>query len=129
MNRLISDVRSHALDLLADDAGLDQEAADLHHCLFNESYFIIGTYQAKKWLGEDAFDAIAKIQEYETANFGEVNTDLGDPEKVCNMLAYILGEEVLQDSQTLQDKFDDVLTKEDLKAIQEELKQYSLVNA
>ena len=45
------------------------------------------------------------------------------------MLAYILGEEVLQDSQTLQDKFDDVLTKEDLKAIEEELKQYSLVNA
>jgi len=45
------------------------------------------------------------------------------------MLAYILGKEVLQDSQTLQDKFDDVLTKEDLKAIEEELKQYSLVNA
>ena len=29
----------------------------------------------------------------------------------------------------LQDKFDDVLTKEDLKAIEKELKQYSLVNA
>tara|TARA_R100000995_G_C3417244_1_gene92204 strand:- start:108 stop:497 length:390 start_codon:yes stop_codon:yes gene_type:complete len=129
MNRLISDVRSHALDLLGNDVGLDQEAADLHHCLFNESCFIIGIYQAKKWLGEYAFDAIAKIQEYETDNFGEINTDLGDPEKVCNMLAYILGEEVLQDSQTLQDKFDDVLTKEDLKAIEEELKQYSLVNA
>ena len=51
MNRLISDVRAHALDLLGNEVGLDQEAADLHHCLFNESYFIIGTYQAIKWLG------------------------------------------------------------------------------
>ena len=126
MDRLISDVRSHALSLLDD---LEEvEASELHHHLFNQDYFIIGTYQAKEWLGEFTWDAIEKIQEYEKFNFGEVTTPLGDPEKVSNMLAYILGEEVLQESQTLQDKWDETLTEEDLKAIAEEIKEKSLVS-
>ena len=126
MNRLISDVRSHALSLL-EDGFIDVEGADLHHQIFNQDYFIIGTYKAKQWLGEFTWDAIGKIQEYEKDNFGEVTTDLQDPEKVCNMLAYILGEEVLQESSRLSDKWDEVLTKEDFEAIAEEITEKTLV--
>ncbi|GAI78565.1 unnamed protein product, partial [marine sediment metagenome] len=38
---------------------------------------------------------IGEIQEYENNNFGEVNTDLAQAEKVVNMYVYILGEEIL----------------------------------
>lgn len=69
---------------------------DLHHEVFNTDYYIIGTYEAKKALEEyGVFDAIEKVQTYEKDNFGEVYTDLSDPEKVANMLFYIIGEEVL----------------------------------
>ncbi len=69
---------------------------DLHNDVFNTDYYIIGTYQAKEALKEyDVFDAIEKVQTYEKDNFGEVYTDLSDPEKLINMLFYIIGEEVL----------------------------------
>ena len=70
---------------------------DLHHELFNTDYYIVGTYQAKQWLGDYAFDAIGEIQEYEQENFGEVTTDLSDPERVVNMYTYIAGEQLIQE--------------------------------
>ena len=68
---------------------------DLHHHAFNENYYIIGTYKAKQWLGNMAFDVIEHIREYEQFQFGEVNTDFSDPEKVVNMYVYIIGEEIV----------------------------------
>ena len=70
---------------------------DLHHNAFNNDYYIIGTYQAKQWLGDMTFDVINFIKEYEQFNFGKVYTDLSDPEKVVNMYAYIIGEEIVSD--------------------------------
>ena len=69
---------------------------DLHNEVFNTDYYIIGTYEAKKALEDfGVFDAIDKVQTYEKDNFGEIYTDLSDPEKLINMLYYIIGEEVL----------------------------------
>jgi hypothetical protein len=70
---------------------------DLHHEIFNTDYYIIGRYQAKQWLGADAFDCISEIQEYENDHFGSVTTDLSEPERVVNMYVYIIGEQVLED--------------------------------
>ena len=70
--------------------------SDLHNEVFNTDYYIIGTYQAKKALEEfGVFEAIEKVQAYEKDNFGEVITDLSDPEKLVSALYYIIGEEVL----------------------------------
>ena len=72
--------------------------SDLHNETFNTDYYIIGTYEAEKALEQyGVFEAIRKIQEYENDNFGEVLTDLSDPEKVANMLYYIIGEEAIQE--------------------------------
>lgn len=69
---------------------------DLHNEVFNTDYYIIGTYEAEEALEEyGVFDAIEKIQEYEITNFGEVITELSNPENVANMLYYIIGEETL----------------------------------
>lgn len=76
--------------------GYSSYYCDLHNEVFNTDYYIVGTYEAKKTLEEyGVFDALEKIQEYEKDNFGEIFTDLSNPEKVVNMLYYIIGEEVI----------------------------------
>ena len=80
-----------------DEEWLEKNKDDLHHHAFNTDYFIIGNYQAKQWLGDMVFDVIETIKEYENMQFGEVNTDFSCPEKVVNMYAYIVGEEVVNE--------------------------------
>ncbi len=97
---------------------------DLHHRMFNEDYFIIGYYHAENWINElgGAFQVIAEVQNYEVLNFGECSTDLTNSEAVANMYAYILGEYLLNDLESLRNKWDLLLTESDLKEIEEELK-------
>ena len=97
------DVKDYIIDQLESDVGLDQHITDLHHFLLNQDYFIIGYYHAEQWLKKDngsIFEAIETIREYEQSNFGQVSTDFSNSENVANMLAYILGEEILYDNDT-----------------------------
>ena len=97
------DIKDYIIQQLNDDVGLDQHISDLHHYLLNEDYFIIGYYQAEQWLKKDngsVFEAIETIREYEKTNFGQVSTDLSSSENVANMLAYILGEQILFNNDT-----------------------------
>lgn len=76
--------------------GYDGYYCDLHNEVFNTDYYIIGTYQAKEILREyDVFEAIELVQTYEKEQFGEIYTDLSDPEKLLNMVYYIIGDEVI----------------------------------
>ena len=103
MEELKQDVKNYIIQQLNDDVGLDQHISDLHHYLLNEDYFIIGYYQAEQWLKKDSiFNAIEIIKEYEESNFGQVSTDLSNSENVANMLAYILGEQILYNNDTYQ---------------------------
>lgn len=70
---------------------------DLHHYAFNEDYYIIGRYQATQWLGDQTFNVIDHIRQYELENFGKVECDFSSPERVVNMYAYIIGEEIVTD--------------------------------
>ena len=84
MESLIEDVRTYIITQLKDDkawlerqdkaAGSHVDAAYWHDMqegskmpdyLLNKSYFIIGTYKAKQWLGDCALSAIEKITTYE----------------------------------------------------------------
>ena len=103
MNILKQDVKDYLIQQLNDDVGLDNDINDLHHYLINQDYFIIGYYQARKWLEkESVFEAVEKIKNYEESNFGEVTTDFSDEEKTANMLAYILADEILNENNTYQ---------------------------
>ena len=73
----------------------DSYLDDMHYYAFNQDYYIIGTYQAKQWLGDQAFDIINIIKDYEQDNFGQVTTDFSSAEKVVNMYVYIVGEEIV----------------------------------
>ena len=46
-----------------------------------------------------------EVTEYEKFNFGEVTTEISDPVKLINMLVYIKGEELLNNSKTLTDEY------------------------
>ena len=70
---------------------------DLHHHCFNTDYYIIGTYEAKQWLGDEVFNVIEHIRDYEDMHFGEVTTDFSNPEKVVNMYVYIISEDIVRD--------------------------------
>lgn len=70
---------------------------ELHNEIFNTDYYIIGTYKAKKWLGEETLYIIGFIKDYEMDNFGELYTDLTNAEAIVNMYVYILGEEIVND--------------------------------
>ena len=97
------DVKDYIIQQLNDNVGLDQHISDLHHYLLNEDYFIIGSWRAEQWLKKDdssIFEAIETIKEYEQSNFGQVSTDLSSSENVANMLAYILGEQILFNNNT-----------------------------
>ena len=71
--------------------------------MFNMDYFIIVAYRAKEWMGVHAFECIGVVKDYEMDNFGEVYTDLSEPEKVVNMYAYIVGEIVINELREEQD--------------------------
>jgi hypothetical protein len=101
MNQYKAEIKQHVNDMIEYDYDLFDE--DLHHKLFNQDYYIIGYHNASQWLKGNTFEVIGIIKQYELDNFGEVYTDLSCPEKVANMFAYILGEEVIRD---LIDEYD-----------------------
>jgi len=80
-----------------DEEWIEENIDDIHHYAFNTDYYIIGDYQAKKWCGDEVFNIIEIIRDYEDSNFGEVNTDFSDAERVVNMYTYIVGEEVVNE--------------------------------
>ena len=100
---------------------------DLHNEVFNTDYYIIGTYQAKESLKEyDVFEAIELVQEYEKDNFGEVYTDLSNPEKLINMVYYIVGDEIIaemNDIEEFSDNWNNVADEETNEIIIKALKE------
>ena len=88
--------------------GYDGYYCDLHQEVFNTDYYIIGVYEAKKALEDyGIWEAIEKVKKYEEDNFGGIYTDISDPEKLVNMLYYIIGEEVLYEMMEGVDEFHD----------------------
>ena len=95
------EIKDYFYDWLEDQdpEWIDENIDDIHHHRFNTDYYIIGTYEAKQWLGDEVFHVIETIKEYETFNFGKVTTDFSDPEKIVNMYTYIIGEQVVYEWQ------------------------------
>ena len=130
MNKKEKEMREQAREAIIEvlENGYSGYYGDLHHEVFNTDYYIIGTYKAKKALEEyGVWNAIEKVQAYEKDNFGEVYTDLSNPEKLINMLYYIIGEEVLDEMMTgieaWNDNWNNRATDETNAAILKEVKQ------
>jgi hypothetical protein len=96
MHAKIEEIKAYILDRIEEIADYElemlQEPYDLGHEIYNTDYYIIGTWQAKQWLGSDVFEVIEAIKYYEQSEFGEVSTDFSSPEAIVNMFVYIVGE-------------------------------------
>lgn len=97
-NKMHEEMKQEAIENIIEtlENGYSGYYCDLHNEVFNTDYYIIGTYAAKEALREyDVFEAIELVQTYEKEQFGEVYTALSDPEKLINMVYYIIGDEVI----------------------------------
>lgn len=77
---------------------LPSDITDLHYELFNQDYYIIGYYNAQKWLDNhniSAWEAMTICTDYEKDHFGETTGKYDNAETTVNMLAYIWGEQLL----------------------------------
>jgi len=96
------------------------DLSELHHRLFNEDYFIIGSYKAEQWIIENnlnAWDVIEEVKDYEELNFGSMTTEI-NAEAMVNMFAYIQGEALLNSLENM--RFDEA-DKERMEAILSEI--------
>jgi hypothetical protein len=130
MNKKDLEMREEAREAIIEvlENGYSGYYCDLHHEVFNTDYYIIGTYRAKEALKEyDIWEAIEKVQAYEKDNFGEVYTDLSNPEKLINMLYYIIGEEVLNEMmdgiEAWEDNWNNIATEETNSEILKQLEE------
>ena len=87
-------------DSCADYIGATYE--EMFQDRFNSDYYIIGYYQCEQWLKQhdvSTFEAIAYVIEKELEQFGESYLKAEDinSEKIVNLLAYFVAEEVLQE--------------------------------
>lgn len=92
-NNVREDARKRIVEVLKE--GYEGYLCDLHNTLFNGEYYTYYYSEAVEILGDEVFEAIGYIVDYEKENFGEVNTDFTDPCAVVNMLWYIIGEDEL----------------------------------
>lgn len=109
MNNKHEEMRQEAITAIIEalEDGYSGYYCDLHNEVFNTDYYIIGTYKAKEALREyDVFDAIELVQEYEQFHFGQIYTKLSDPEKLLNMVYYIVGDEIICEMTDIE-AFDD----------------------
>ena len=130
MNKKDQEMRKEAREAIIEalQDGYSGYYCELHNEVFNTDYYIIGTHRAKEALKEyDIWDAIEKVQTYEKDNFGEVYTDLSDPEKLIHVLHCIIGEEVLTEIMTdikaWKDNWNNLATDETNKEILEQLRE------
>jgi hypothetical protein len=99
-NKKHNEMKQEAIEAIIEalENGYDGYYSDLHNEVFNTDYYIIGTYLAKEALREyDVFEAVELVQTYEENEFGEIYTELSNPEKLINMVYYIIGQEVIDD--------------------------------
>ena len=108
MNYKIEEIKEHATELIKervnyDKEYLDQDLSEIHHDIFNTDYYLIYYSDCIKWLGDNVFNVIEHIKEYENFNFGEVSTDFSNSCDVVNMYVYIIGEELIYNTDLIKD--------------------------
>lgn len=99
-NSIKVELAAHIIDLINNGVLTNDNRENWHFHAFNEDYYLIGYYEYGQWLkrhdiGE--FEAAGICQQYEIDNFGESRI-YDNAETTVNMLVYIYGEELLNES-------------------------------
>ena len=97
-------------------------ACDLASEMFNNDYYIIGTYEAKQFLKNYIDELFETLEKYKL-DFGEQYPHITDAEKLATLVALNKAEEILSDLEIIEDKWDEPIEEEDIEKIKEELKE------
>lgn len=65
-----------------------------HFNMFNSDYYIVGYHNAEQWLKRHdlgVFEAIEICNNYENENYGEIQTQFANAERLVNNLVYWYG--------------------------------------
>lgn len=114
--------------LLEDGYGIDEYTSDLHALLF-EDFYIIGREEATEWINKhfpNIFDAIGLVQDFENEEFRSIKTDLSEPEDVVASIASIIGQEIINNSETIQ--WNNIFKENDRTQLIEEIKKEFLTD-
>ena len=103
-----TELANHLLDFINDGVLTNENKDEWQHLAFNEDYYLIGYYQCSEWLKKHSigeFESASICVEYENDNFGESTKAYDNSETVVNMLAYIYGEELINefDGETIKE--------------------------
>ena len=98
----------------------DVYGSDLAYEMYNNDYYIIGTYKAKQFLKEYFDDMLECLGQY-GEEIGGTYPDITNAEKVATLLALFVAQDILNESKTLDECWGRRLTEENLEAIKEEL--------
>lgn len=106
MNKLFKqhEIKEDLIDILD---WFEGSYSELHNETFNTTFYIIGRRKAQEALNVyGTYTAIGRIVSYDLDNFGELISDLEEPEEVANKLYYVLAEEYMNNHQTFKSLLD-----------------------
>jgi len=106
--------------MLADHKGT--YICDLAYEMYNNDYYIIGTYQAKEFLKLYFDDMFECLEEYQN-EFGEGYKEVTDAEKLTTLLVLQVAQDVLSELDTVSEFWNDTLEDENIETILSELKE------
>ena len=111
---------------LFDDGIMDcvgEYGADIHNRLFNWGCGFSEEQSEKACASVNTWSAIRLVVKYEQDQFGEVQEDI-TPLHIFNMLLYVYGEFLLRQSEHLDKKWNDKLSRNDVIKIKREIRQW-----
>lgn len=131
MEPLVLSVIRDMAEKLDNGYGVGHVGAELHNELCNQEQFCEDRDDAKKFLGDHAFDAIKLVKTWEETQMGESHTNFSCPCCVANMFAYCIGDYALGFSYRLngytdstgwvEGRWENELDQKDLNTIRDEL--------
>lgn len=111
------------IELLKTDKYVGRYGLEIYN-EFDLNNYISDISEANNWLEKyfnNLLEVIKMIKRYETYKFGDILTNFKDPRCIVDAIIFIVAEEVLDSSRTINKKWSSILSKSDCKKIIQEL--------
>lgn len=117
-------IREEIIERLPDYVG-NVEIADLIFEMYNNDYYIIGTYQAEEFIGKHVHEVFRSLKHYQE-EFGDAYPDIENPEKVATLTVLMIAEEIFNSNDVVSKNWDKKLNDSNVKRIIDSLKKQNL---
>lgn len=94
--------------------------ADLVYDMYNQDYYIIGTYKAKEFVKENIDEVFQALEDYQF-QIGEYYRDIADYEKLASLTALFIAQEILNKTETIDEYWNEEITEEGIEKIKNEI--------